>query len=323
MRAVVFAGAGGNEVIRVEDRPDPDPQGNEVAIRVAFAGLNPADVQQRLGNYPAPPDAPQDIPGIEVAGYVVAYGGRVTSWKKGDRVFGLVGGGGLASVVLAHERCLARIPPAVDDASAGAIPEAFLTAHDALASQAGLRAGETVLILGAGGGVGTAAVQIGVLFGARVLAAVRSERARECVAALGATPVDDSRFVDETLRLTDGAGVDVILDLIGGDRYQSNVAAAANQGRIIAVGVAAGKETALPLIEVISKRLTIRGTVLRWRSLEEKASVVRLFERLLLPALASERLHAVIDSVHPVVRVVEAFERLETPGKVGKVLVQF
>ena len=191
MRAVVFTGAGGNEVVRVEERPDPEPCGEEVVVRAQFGALNPADLVQRAGSYPAPPGSPPDIPGLEVAGVVEARGERVTAWAEGDRVFGLVGGGGLADRVLVHERCLARVPERLDDREAAAVPEAFITAHDAVRSQAGLAPGETLLVHGAAGGVGTAAVQIGLLTGARVLGVVRSELAADAVRELGAEPLEE------------------------------------------------------------------------------------------------------------------------------------
>ena len=173
MRAVVFIGAGGNEVVRLDDRADPAPGDQDVLVQVRFAGLNPADLQQRAGRYPAPPGAPSDIPGLEVSGTVETCGANVVAWTPGDRVFGLVAGGGLADRVVVHERCVTRVPEVLDEREAAAVPEAFITAHDAVSTQAGLRPGETLLVHGAAGGVGSAAVQIGVSMGARVLGTVR------------------------------------------------------------------------------------------------------------------------------------------------------
>ena len=181
MRAVVFTGAGGNEVVRLEERRDPLPGPEDVLVHVSYAGLNPADIVQREGNYPAPPGSPADVPGLEVAGAVERVGERVSSWRPGDRVFGLVGGGGLADRVLVHERCVTRIPDALDERAAAAVVEAFVTAHDAAFTQADLRPGETLLVHGASGSVGTAAVQLGVAAGARVLATVRTDAARRVV----------------------------------------------------------------------------------------------------------------------------------------------
>ena len=318
MKAVVFVGAGGNEIVRVEDRPDPIPGPEDIVIDVRFAGLNPADLQQRAGRYPAPPGSPADIPGLEVSGRVHACGERVTAWAIGDRVFGLVGGGGLADRVLVHERAVARIPDALDDEQAAAVPEAFITAHDAVRTQAGLLMGETLLVHGAAGGVGSAAVQIGLMTGASVIAVVRSESAAEVVAGLGAEVIREDRFPADVPRK-----VDVILELVGAPHFPANLDVLAPKGRIAVVGVGAGQEITLSLLTLMQRRATIRGTVLRARPLEEKGVVIRAFEREVVPGLADGRLHPLIDSVHPIASVTQAFDRLEGSGKTGKVLLEF
>src|SRR4051812_24051548 len=170
MRAIVFTGAGGAEVMSLEERPDPVPGSDEVLVAATYAGINTADLAQRAGHYPAPPGAPPDVPGLEVAGTVVARGDGVTQWDLGDRVFGLVGGGGLADRVVVHERHVSAVPESLSDEEAAAAPEMFITAHDAIVTQAGLGLGDVLLVNGANGGVGTAGVQIGVCAGARVLA---------------------------------------------------------------------------------------------------------------------------------------------------------
>lgn len=323
MRAVVFAGAGGNEVVRVEERPDPVPTGQDVLVRVRFAGLNPADTLQRAGRYPAPSGSPPDIAGLEVGGTVDACGDGVTSWQPGDRVFGLVGGGGLADRVLVHERCVTRVPDSLDERSAAAVPEAFITAHDAVSSQAGLRPGETLLVHGAAGGVGSAAVQIGISMGAQVLAVIRSAEAADAVRALGADAVEDERFAASVRERTGGCGADVVLELVGAPHFPGNLEALAPNGRIVVVGVGAGQEITLPLIVLMQKRALVRGTVLRARPLEEKGTVVRAFEREVVPALASGRMRPLVDSVFPAADVTAAFDRLDGPGKTGKVLIEF
>ena len=319
MKAVVFTGAGGNEVVAVEDRPDPTPGSEDVVVRVAFAGLNPADLVQRAGNYPAPPGSPPDVPGLEVAGTVETCGERVSSWRPGDRVFGLVGGGGLADQVLVHERCVARVPDTLDERGAAAVPEAFVTAHDAAFTQAGLRPGETLLVHGAAGGVGTAAVQLGVMAGARVVATVRSPDVAEGIAALGAEIVHDEDFRAGGQAL----GADVILELVGGAHFPANLDALARRGRIVIVSVAGGNEIELPLLTLMQKRARISGTVLRSRPLEEKAAAVRAFQREVVPGLATGRLRPIVDSAYPVADVTAAFDRLEGRGKLGKVLLDF
>jgi putative PIG3 family NAD(P)H quinone oxidoreductase len=318
VRAVVFTGAGGNEVVSVEERPDPAPGPEDVVVRVAFAGLNPADLDQRAGNYPAPTGSPPDVPGLEVAGIVERCGERVSSWRPGDPVFGLVGGGGLADRVVVHERCVARVPDTLDEQGAAAVPEAFVTAHDAVFTQAGLRPGETLLVHGASGGVGTAAVQLGVAAGARVVATVRSPSVEEGVAALGAEVVRDEDF-----RGGMSLSADVILELVGGTHFPANLDALARRGRIVIVSVAGGKEIELSLLALMQKRATIAGTVLRSRPLEEKAGAIRAFEREVVPGLASGRLRPVIDLVYPADEVTTAFGRLEGRGKLGKVLLDF
>jgi len=323
VRAVVFTGAGGNEVIQIEERPDPVLGPEDVVVRVSYAGLNPADIVQREGNYPAPPGSPPDVPGLEVAGTVELCGDRVSSWQVGDRVFGLVGGGGLADRVLVHERCVTRVPETLDEQGAAAVVEAFVTAHDAAFTQAGLRPGETLLVHGAAGGVGTAAVQLGVAAGARVLATVRSDDAKEVVSGLGAVALPDEGFVDGVREATGGAGADVILELVGGLHFPGNLDALARRGRIVVVSVAGGNEIELPLLALMLKRATLLGTVLRSRPLEEKAAAVRAFEREVVPGLASGRLRPLIDSVYPADDVTAAFDRLAGRGKAGKVLLDF
>ena len=323
MKCVVFTGAGGNEVVRLDERPDPAAGTQDVLLRVRFAGLNPADTAQRAGRYPAPPGSPHDIPGLEVAGTVEACGQGVTAWQPGDRVFGLVGGGGLADLVPVHERCVARVPDVLDERGAAAVPEAFMTAHDAVSTQAALRPGEVLLVHGAAGGVGSAACQIGLSMGARVLGTVRSERAADAVAELGGDPVDDEAFAATVLERTEGRGADVVLELVGAPHFPGNLEALAAKGRIVIVGVGAGQEISLPLLTMMGKRATLRGTVLRARPLEEKGAVVRAFEREVVPALASGRMRPLVDSVFPAEEIHGAFDRLEGSGKVGKVLIEF
>jgi len=310
MIAVTFHGAGGPEVMAVDERPDPVPQSSEVLVRATHAALNPADVAQRAGNYPAPPGSPADIPGLEVAGTVIACGEAVTAWRAGDRVFGLVGGGGLSDTVAVHERHVARIPDDLTDREAAAVPEAFITAHDAVFTRAGLALGETLLVNGASGGVGTAAVQLGVAAGARVLANARSHR--EALTDMGAEPCV----------LSEARGVDVVLELVGAANLAGSLEALALRGRIIVVGTGAGADTELSLRALMGRRASVMGTVLRARSMEEKAAAVQAFARSVVPHLAAGRVRPVIDRVFPVAEAAAAFEHLSAPGKLGKVLLE-
>ncbi len=311
MIAVTFTGAGGPEVVRVEERPDPVPGSHDVLVRATHAGLNPADLAQRAGRYPAPKGSPQDIPGLEVSGTVVDCGASVTAWKEGDRVFGIVGGGGLADTVVAHERHVARVPESLSDRDAAAVPEAFVTAHDAIFTRAGLLMGEILLVNGANGGVGTAGVQLGVAVGARVLANARAHHDR--LAELGAEPV----------ALDDAADVDVVLELIGAQNLTGSLAALAPLGRVIIVGTGAGAETDVSLRTLMGKRASVMGTMLRARPLEQKAAAVQAFAHQVVPLLATRRVRPLIDRVFPVAEAAAAFDHLAGQGKFGKVLVEF
>jgi len=320
MRAVVFTGAGGNEVVGLEDRPDPVPTGDDVLVAVRYAALNPADLAQREGRYPAPPGSPPDVPGIEVAGTVIACGPTARQFASGDRVFGIVGGGGFASRVLVHERHVTAVPELLDELAAAAVPEVFVTAHDAVMSQAGLRPGELLVVNGANGGVGTAAVQIAAVSGARVLATVRTAALRERVALLGATVIAPDELVG---RARDEGGADVVLELVGAPNLDPDLLALAVKGRIVIVGTGAGTEATLDLRKLMGRRARVMGTVLRARPLEEKAAAVNAFAREVVPHLATGRIVPLVDRVFPAAEAAAAFDRLQEPGKLGKVLLDF
>lgn len=316
MRAIVLYG----EELRLEERPDPVPGSQEVIVAAPFAALNPADLAQRAGRYPAPPGAPKDVPGLEVCGRVVACGDAVLNWKIGDRVFGIVGGGGLADRVAVHERHVVAVPDRLEDEEAAAVPEAFLTAHDAIVTQAGLESGEILLVNGASGGVGTSAVQIGLLVGARVFASVRSQDASRRLAELGAVVASPD---DAHERVRAAGGADVVLELVGSPNLEADLEALATKGRLVIVGTGAGAEAPLSLRTLMGRRARILGTVLRARPLEEKAAAVQAFGRQIVPALAAGRLHGIVDRVFAAEDVEEAFAYMAQPGKFGKVLLRF
>ncbi len=320
MRAVTFTGAGGNEVVEVVERPDPVPAGDDVLVEVRYAGLNPADIAQREGRYPAPPGAPADIPGLEVAGTVIACGPTARRFAPGARVFGIVGGGGLADRVLVHERHVTEVPGALEGLAAAAVPEAFVTAHDAVLTQGGLRPGELLVVNGANGGVGTAAVQIAIVSGARVLATLRDATLHAAIARLGAT-VSPPEELAERARAAGGA--DVILELVGAPNLEPDLRALAPRGRIVIVGTGGGAQTTLDLRVVMARRARLIGTVLRARPLEEKALAVLAFAREVVPHLATGRVAPLIDRVVPASDAAAAFDRLEARGKLGKVLLDF
>jgi len=318
MRCVVYRGTGGREVVAVEERPDPEPAKFEVLIATAFAGINPADVLQREGNHPVPPGSPTDVPGLEVAGTVVSCGDSVTSFAVGDRAFGLVGGGGLADRVLAHERELVPIPAALADELAAAVPEAFITAFDAVCQQGGLGAGDTLLVNGANGGVGTAAVQIGARLGARVVANVRSVELRGRVAELGATALASDQAFEH---VEDLGGADVILELVGAGHMRQNLGALASRGRIVIVGARPGDESTITLRELMRRRGHVIGTTLRTRPTEEKADLVQAFGRRVVPQLAAGKLVPIVDRVFGLNDAADALDQVRLPGKFGKILL--
>jgi NADPH:quinone reductase-like Zn-dependent oxidoreductase len=320
VRAVVFAGAGGNEVVSLAERPDPVPAGHDVLVAARFAGLNWADVAQRQGAYPPPAGAPADVPGLEVAGVVKAVGDQVHDWRPGDRVFGIVGGGGLADRVLVHERHLAAVPGGLDERAAAAVPEAYVTAHDAVFTRGGLKPGEVLLVTGANGAVGTAGVQLGLAAGARVVASVRTPGAGQGLADDGAVVTAPDQVAAQVAAL---GGADVVLELVGAPNLAADFAVARRKGRIVIVGTPAGADSAISLRELMSKRLALHGTVLRARPLEEKAAAVQAFTASVVPLLAAGAITPRIDRVFPAAEVTAAFDHLAEPGKSGKVLLDF
>ena len=320
MRAVVFAGHGGNEVVRLEELPDPVPGAHEVLVAVRFAGINWADVAQRQGNYPPPPGAPADIPGLEVAGEVAATGPGVLGWQVGDRVFGLVGGGGLADRVLVHGRHLAAVPERLKDDVAAAVPEAYITAHDAVFTRGGLALGEVLLVNGANGAVGSAGVQLGLAAGARVVANVRSPDTARALAEAGAIVVTPQTAAE---RLTDLGGAGVVLELVGAPTLDLDFGVLALRGRIVIVGSDAGADATISLRRLMGLRASLHGTVLRARPMDEKAAAVQLFARSVVPLLAAGRVTMAIDRVFPAAEAAAAFDYLAQPGKFGKILLEF
>jgi putative PIG3 family NAD(P)H quinone oxidoreductase len=304
-----------DKAITVEEHPDPEPGSGEILVRVRAAGINGADMMQRGGMYPAPPGSPQDIPGLELAGEVVGLGPGASRFAEGDRVMAIVGGGGQAELATVHERQAMPVPDALDWPAAGGTPEVFTTAHDAIFTQAGLRPGERLLVHGAAGGVGTAAVQLGADAGARVTATVRRAEARDAVAALGAHEVLDPEGFEEH------GPFDVILELVGAPNLERNLKAIAMQGRIVVIGIGAGAKGELNLRDLMTKRATVRASMLRARPLEEKALTARAMERHVLPLFASGALRVPVAETYPLERAAEAYDRFAEGGKVGKIVL--
>ncbi len=326
MRAIVIAGKGGAEVLEVREVPTPEPGSGQVRVRVRACGLNRADLMQARGMYPAPPGAPADIPGLEYAGEVDALGPDVNGpLRVGDRVFGIVGGGGQAESVLTHERMAVPIPPNLDFVQAAAVPEAFITAHDALLAQGRLEPGGRVLIHAVGSGVGTAAVQVAHAMGCTVLGTSRTaaklERARELGLDHGIdASVED--FAQVARARTDGDGVDVVIDFLGGPALAGNLSALATRGRLVLVGLLGGSTAPFDLNLMLRKRLTIVGTTLRARPLEEKIAATRRFGAQVVPWLARGLVRPVVDSVFASDDVRAAQARMESNEVFGKVILR-
>jgi putative PIG3 family NAD(P)H quinone oxidoreductase len=327
MKAVKIVSFGGVEGLEVTDVPDaPRATADRVRVRVRAAGLNRADILQRLGRYPAPPGYPQDIPGLEFAGDVEGVGEEARAWKIGDRVFGITGGGGQAQFVTVPESTLARVPDNLNWADAATIPEVFMTAHDALFTQGKLQMGERVLIHAAGSGVGTAASQIVKAAGAFAFGTSRTpdklERAKEFgLSASISVGNDPSSFVEAVREWANGGGVNVILDLVGAAYLKPNLDCLATLGRLIFVGTTSGSKAEIDYSIVMRKRLRIMGTSLRTRSIEEKATATRLFAQHVVPLLGDGSVRPVIDRVYKIDEVREAHERIESNESFGKVVL--
>jgi NADPH2:quinone reductase len=309
MKALWIARHGGPEVLEIRDVPEPAAGPDEVLVRVRASGLNRADLLQRRGLYPPPPGVPAEIPGLELAGEVEACGARVTSLRPGDRVMAIVAGAGQAEYCALHGRMALPIPGEMSFEDAAAIPEAFLTAYDALFARGRLRPGETVLIHAAASGVGLAAAAIAAASGAKVIALTRSEEKRRRLADLGY----------DTTRPT--SGVDVVIDFVGASTWAQNLEVLAPKGRLVLVGTMSGSKVEAELSPIMRKRLTIVGTVLRSRPIEEKIALTREFSRTILPLIAGGRIRPVVDRVLPLSRAADAHGAMERNENFGKIVL--
>lgn len=326
MKAVVISKPGGPEVLETRDIPEPVAGPDDLVVRVHAAGLNRADLLQRRGGYPQPGPKPEfEVPGLEYAGEVSAVGSRVDGFAVGDRVMGLLPGGGYAEYISTPDRLAMRIPPGLSWAEAGGTPEVYITAHDAL-RQCALVAGESVLVHAAGSGVGVAATQIAKAMGASlVIGTAGSAEKLDAAAALGldvGVNYHTQDFADEVLKATDGRGVDVILDVIGAPYWDQNMRALARLGRMVIVGLMGGAKLEVNLGVFAAKRVQVRGTTLRSRPLEEKALAVRAFEKSVLPHIASGRIHVPVDRTFPLEEVADAHRYLECNANFGKVVLE-
>ncbi|MEP7087220.1 MAG: NAD(P)H-quinone oxidoreductase [Gemmatimonadota bacterium] len=327
MKAVVITAPGGADVLELREVARPSPSYGQALVRVHATALNRADLMQREGKYPPPPDAPKDIPGMEFAGEVAELGPGVQRWKVGQRVFGIVGGGSYAEYLVSHERLLAEIPDSLSYTEAAAVPEAFITAHDSLVTQASLRASETVLIHAVASGVGLAAVQLVRALGAIPFGTARGKgkvvRAKELGLEDGwAATADMREMVSLAKRWTGGRGINVVLDLVGGAYFPASIELMAPLGRLMVIGTIAGRDAQIPLGRVLTSRLTIRGTMLRGRALEEKIAATRAFEEQVVPMLARGIVQAVVDREYPLAEVRAAHVHLESNESVGKIVLR-
>ncbi|MBI5495208.1 MAG: NAD(P)H-quinone oxidoreductase [Deltaproteobacteria bacterium] len=325
MRAVAITEPGGPEVLREVERPDPEIPHGHIRVAVRYVGVNRADVLQRLGGYPAPPGVPADVPGLEYSGVVDAVGAGATRFKPGERVFGLVAGGAYADRVVVHEREAVPVPPALDDEAAAAVPEAFVTAYDALLTRGRLQPGENVLVHACGSGVGTAGVQVARALGCLVIGTSRTAEKLEKARALGlqmGVHVTRGLFADEVRRMTHGRGADVVLELVGGSYVQEDLNAAAHRARVVLVGLTGGGHVDVDLRMVLTRRVEIIGTVLRSRPIEEKILAAQVLERNLCPWLAAGIVRPVVDRVFALAEAGKAQEHVVTNHGFGKVLLK-
>ncbi|GHO43740.1 NAD(P)H-quinone oxidoreductase [Ktedonospora formicarum] len=322
MRAVIITRAGGPDVLEVQEIATPEPTGEQVLVRVRAAGLNRADITQRLGRYPAPPGYPTTVPGLEFAGEVVSSGPMARMWRRGQRVMGITGGGAQAEYLLVPEGLLVEIPENLDFVQAAAVPEVFITAHDALFTQGDLKMGESLLVHAVGSGVGTAAVQLARAVGCTVYGTSRTpdkiERAKELGLDAG---LSVEKFAAEIKEVTRGQGVHVVLDFIGGPYMAGNLDALGLWGRLVFLATLGGAEAQVDLGKVMAKRLSIRGFTLRSRSMEEKLTATRHFATQVVPLLAKSKVRPIVEEVFPLERIVDAHKTMQENRNFGKLVL--
>jgi putative PIG3 family NAD(P)H quinone oxidoreductase len=323
MTAIAIRTPGGPEVLTPEARPVPTPGAGEILVKVAAAGVNRPDVMQRMGQYPPPPGAP-DIPGLEIAGEVVACGAGVTRWKQGDKIMALVVGGGYAEYCLAHESHALPVPSGLSLIEAAAVPETFFTVWYNAFERGRLAAGETALIHGGTSGIGTTAIQLAKAFGARAIATAGTPEKCEACRKLGAEVAINYKtedFVEATKKATGGRGVDLVLDIIGGDYIERNYEAAAVEGRILQIAFQSSPRATVDFRRLMLKRLTHTGSTLRARAVADKAAIARAVEAKVLPLIAAGRVKPVIDSTFALREAAAAHARMDSSQHIGKIVL--
>lgn len=323
MRAVVATEPGDADQLRVVDRPVPVPRADELLVAVRATAVNRADLMQRQGRYPSPPGA-SDVLGLEVAGEVADMGADVTGWRPGDRICALLAGGGYADYAAVAADVAIPLPADMPWTQAGGLAEVFSTAYDNMLVRGRLRSGETVLVHGVASGVGTAAAQLAVRAGARLIGTASTRRKLEAAEELGASAGIDytsEDFVERVRELTDGRGVDVILDVVGGSYLQRNLDALAREGRLVIVGTQGGRRAELPLGQLMSQRLTVLGSTMRARTVAEKAAVARGMRSDVMPGFSDGSLRVVVDSVFDLTEAAAAHRALEAGDHIGKIVL--
>ena len=323
MTAIAIREFGGPDVLVPQQRPVPEPGAGELLVKVAAAGVNRPDVMQRKGQYP-PPKGATDIPGLEIAGEVVALGPGATRWKVGDPVMALVVGGGYAQYCPAHEAHVLPVPAGLTLTEAAAIPETFFTVWHNVFERGRLTAGETLLVHGGASGIGSAAIQLAKAFGARVVATAGSEEKCQACRQIGADACINYKtedFVAASKAATGGTGADVILDMVGGDYVERNYEAAAVDGRVVQIAVQSGAKATIDLRRIMLKRLTHTGSTLRARSVEDKGSIARAVEEHVLPLFVKGALRPLIDSTFPLTEASAAHARMESGAHIGKIVL--
>lgn len=323
MTAIGIPKPGGPEALIAEQRPLPKPGPREILIKVAAAGVNRPDVAQRTGNYPPPPGA-SDIPGLEIAGEVVALGEGASAFRLGDRAMALVAGGGYAQYCTAHESHALPVPDSLTMTEAAAIPETFFTVWSNVFERGALKSGETLLVHGGSSGIGTTAIQLAKAFGAKVIVTAGSQDKCDACLSLGADRAINYRtedFVAETKAATGGKGANVILDMVGGDYIERNYEAAAVEGRIVQIAFLGSARAQVDFRRIMLKRLTHTGSTLRARAIEDKASIASALAAKVLPLLRDGKVKPLIDSVYPLAKASEAHARMESSHHIGKIVL--
>jgi len=323
MTVVGISKPGGPEVLIPETRPVPAPGPGEILIKVAAAGVNRPDVAQRSGSYPPPPGA-SDLPGLEVAGEVVALGEGAARHKLGDKVMSLVAGGGYAQYCIAQDAQAMTVPPALSMLEAGAMPETLMTVWHNVFERGGLKSGETLLIHGGSSGIGTMAIQLAKAFGAKVLVTVGGQDKADACLKLGADHAINYKsedFVEKTKAATGGQGANVILDMVGGSYIEKNFDAAAIDGRIVQIAFLGGPKASLNFTKLMVKRLTHTGSTLRPRSNADKAAMVAAIEAKVMPFIRDGRIKPLMDSSFPLEQASQAHARMETSEHIGKIVL--